>query len=112
MGPVETRIRRLLIDRFSPIRLDVFNESHQHGVPAHSETHFRLLVVADAFSGLSRVSRGRAVHEALAGELKDGVHALTMRTFDAGEWIACGGVDDAVSPPCHGGSAKKQDSRD
>ena len=38
-----------------------------------------VLAVADAFRGMSRVARSRAVHEALAAEFAGGMHALALR---------------------------------
>ena len=37
-----------------------------------------MLVVADAFSGMSRVARERAVQEAVATEFASGLHALSL----------------------------------
>jgi BolA protein len=36
-------------------------------------------VVSPAFAGLTRVARSRAVHDALAAEFADGLHALALR---------------------------------
>jgi len=35
--------------------------------------------VSDAFRGMSRVARSRAVHAALAAEFAGGMHALALR---------------------------------
>jgi BolA protein len=104
MGAIEARIREKLAARLCPDRLEVWNESHQHSVPEDAETHFRVLLVAEAFTGLSRVQRSRAIHEVLADELRGGVHALSLRAYDPAEWRARGERDDADSPPCFGGS--------
>ena len=45
---------------------------------AEGETHFRLTIVSTAFAGKSRIERHRLVHDVLAEELKDRVHALTL----------------------------------
>ncbi len=50
------------------------------------QTHFGVLLISEAFRGMSRVARSRAVHQALAGEFgavePGGMHALalTLRT--------------------------------
>lgn len=84
---------------FSPERLDVINESrlhagHQHIEDDHigefdgaGETHFRVRIVAVAFSAMSRVERHRAVNAALADELKAGVHALAVEPAAPGEMV-------------------------
>ena len=86
---LETRIRNKLMVGLEPTRLDVINESHLHaghaGSPGTGESHFRILVVSPAFAGRSRIERHRAVNQLLADELRDGVHALAMKTYAPGE---------------------------
>jgi acid stress-induced BolA-like protein IbaG/YrbA len=49
--------------------------------------HFELLIVSDAFVGLSRVRRHQAIYGALGDAMRDElVHALTMQTLTAEEW--------------------------
>ena len=82
---VEANIREKLVQALHPVRLDVVNESHLHaghrGSPGTGESHFRVLVVSAAFAGKSRVDRHRMVNDALAAELKDGVHALAIKAY-------------------------------
>ena len=72
-----------------PTRLDVVNESELHAghrsSPGTGESHFRLLIVSPAFTGLSRVARHRLVNTLLAAELAGGVHALALSTYAPGE---------------------------
>ena len=74
---------------FTPARLDVIDESHQHaGHAGHrpgGETHFRVTIVAEAFRGKSRLERHRMVNETLAAELGGGVHALAIHANAPGE---------------------------
>ena len=81
-GPVAQRLTRRLEERFAPARLEVIDESHQHaghmGARPEGETHFRVVIEADAFRTASRVDRHRMVNEALAEELADHVHALAI----------------------------------
>ena len=84
---------------FSPERLSVVNESHLHAGHHHvengeeaefdgtRETHFRVRIVAPAFSDMSRVERHRAVNAVLADELKAGVHALAIEPAAPGEKV-------------------------
>lgn len=90
MGMAE-RIRANLTAALAPSRLELVDESAHHaghaamkGLPA-GETHFRLLVVADRFRGLSRVQRQRLVHKTLEAELADGIHALAITALAPGE---------------------------
>ena len=80
---LETRMREKLMVALRPTRLDVVNESHLHAGhgswPGTGESHFRVLIVSGAFAGKTRVERHRMVNEALASELKGGVHALAIK---------------------------------
>ncbi|MDF1793774.1 MAG: BolA family transcriptional regulator [Thalassobaculaceae bacterium] len=75
-------LRKKLDSAFEPAALEVVDESHLHaghiGARPEGETHFRVTLVSSAFSGLGRVQRHRLVHEVLAAELRDHVHALAL----------------------------------
>ncbi len=81
---VESEIRQRLEATFAPSRLEVVNESHRHaghaGDDGSGESHFTVLIRAEALAPLSRVARHRAVNKAL-GDLTARVHALAI---DAG----------------------------
>lgn len=72
------------LDRaFAPHSLDVIDESHLHAghqeaFDGTGETHLRVRIVADAFDGMSRVDRHRAINAAAADELSAGLHALAI----------------------------------
>lgn len=87
----EQRIRDKLQLALSPRRLDILNESERHAghrsSPGTGESHFRVLIVADAFAGKSRLERHRMVHKALAGEVGDRIHALALSTYAPGESV-------------------------
>lgn len=82
LGPVGLNISAKLTAAFSPEKLEVIDESHQHaghsGARPDGESHFRVRIVAEAFRGKSRVDRHRMVNAALAVELKERVHALAI----------------------------------
>jgi len=99
---IEAKLR----DGLAPAHLQVINESHMHSVPPGSETHFKVVVVSDRFSGMPRVRRHQAVNGLLAEELAEGLHALSLSTLTPEEWQARGG-EVLASPPCHGGSKHK-----
>ncbi len=86
---VRIRIEQKLTERFAPESLRVVDESHLHaghaGHRPEGETHFRVYVVAAAFSGNSRVERHRMVNEALTEELAGPVHALAVHPSAPGE---------------------------
>jgi BolA protein len=82
---VADTIRDKLTERFAPTRLAVEDESHRHigheGARPGGETHFAVTVVSAAFAGHSRVARQRLVYEALAEELANRVHALSVKAL-------------------------------
>jgi len=88
---VESRMREKLIISLRPTRLDVVNESHLHAghrsSPGTGESHFRVLIVSEAFTGKSRVERHRIVNDLLSNELKNAVHALAIKACAPGEAI-------------------------
>jgi BolA family transcriptional regulator, general stress-responsive regulator len=74
---------------FAPESLDVLDESDQHkGHAGHrpgGQTHYRVYIVSKAFTGKSRIARHRMINDALAAELKGGVHALAIHAGAPGE---------------------------
>lgn len=100
---VQVSIEQKLQAAFTPLMLDVVNESHMHSVPANSETHFKVVLVSDAFAGKRSVARHQAVYKALADELAGPVHALAIHTYTPTEWEEASGQAPA-SPTCRGGS--------
>lgn len=89
MTTMAERITTRLQAALAPRRLDVIDESHQHqghgGWREGGETHFRVDIVSDAFTGKSRLERHRLVNAALAQELADRVHALAIQARAPGE---------------------------
>lgn len=75
-------MRTKLQNAFAPTALEIIDESHLHaghmGARPEGETHFRVTIVSAAFAGAGRVQRHRMVHEVLADELRDRVHALAL----------------------------------
>lgn len=99
---IETR----LADELGPEWLEVVNESDQHNVPANSETHFKLVVVAAAFSGKRQVARHQSVYKILAEQLAGPVHALALHTYTPEEWQLRNAASPD-SPQCLGGSKRE-----
>ena len=76
------KIREKLIKEFNPSYLEVIDESHMHaghaGAPEGGESHFKVRMVSEAFTGKSRVERQRLVHKSLADDLATYIHALSL----------------------------------
>lgn len=87
----EARLREKLMVALNPVRLDVINESEMHAghrsSPGTGESHFRILIVSEAFAGKSRVDRHRMVNSVLGDDVGGRIHALALSTFAPGERI-------------------------
>ena len=99
---IAATIETKLTAELSPERLRIDNDSSRHAGPA-SESHFRLIVVAEAFDGFSLVARQRLVYACLADELAGPVHALQMKCLTPAEYQAADGDVTLQAPPCGGG---------
>ncbi|TVQ92377.1 MAG: BolA family transcriptional regulator [Chromatiaceae bacterium] len=102
-GGRQARIEQTLAADLSPLHLEVWDESHMHSVPPGAESHFKVLVVAEAFAGSNLIGRHRRINALLRKEFDQGLHALAIHAWTPEEWFAKGGTAPA-SPPCQGGS--------
>jgi BolA protein len=103
-GSLLKQIEKKLQSGFEINYLNVQNESHNHSVPANSETHFKVTLVSPDFDGVRKVMRHQQVYKLLANELENGVHALALHLYTPSEWR-----DTEVapaSPNCMGGSKR------
>jgi len=84
-----TRLRTKISNALQPTRIDIVDESHRHaghaGADPVGETHFNITIVSAAFDGKSKVARQRMVYDAVAQELKERVHALSLKTLTPAE---------------------------
>lgn len=91
MGVYSDRMRAKLTEAFQPSRLEIDDDSSRHRghAGAHpdggAETHFNVAIESAAFAGKSRLERQRLVHAVLAAELKERVHALSLKLSVPGE---------------------------
>lgn len=70
------------LNTLNPTLLEVMDESENHrghgGWREGGETHFRVVIRAAAFNGLSRVAAHRLVNNQLTDEFARGLHALAI----------------------------------
>ncbi|AXY61524.1 BolA family protein [Acinetobacter chinensis] len=95
---LQQQLTERLQSSFSPVHLEVVNESSGHGgyFPG-KESHFKVVVVSDAFNGLRLVQRHQKVYAAAEGLLGAGlIHALAIHAFLPSEWQG----QDTSSPDC------------
>lgn len=95
-------IEKKLTETFAPTHLKVINESYMHNVAPGSESHFKVVIVSENFSGLRLIARHRQVNQALADELANHIHALSMHTYTEQEWQEHNQIAPD-SPMCMGG---------
>ena len=89
MGAIFDAIHTKLTEAFDPSRLEIQDESSRHaghaGARPGGESHFNVVIEAQAFAGAPRVARQRMVYRALAEELAGPVHALSVKALAPGE---------------------------
>lgn len=85
-----SRIEQKLREALDPVELDVIDQSAAHAghAGAGGGGHFRILIVADAFEGMTEVQRHRRIYGILADEMKAAVHALSMSCLSRSEYEA------------------------
>lgn len=83
---VQAIIEKKISDEIPVDFLQVENESDRHAVPANSQTHFKVLVVSNAFAGMPLLARHRLINQLLKEELAGPIHALALHTYTATQW--------------------------
>ena len=88
-GPLATEIRQRLVAALAPTRIELDDQSDRHighaGHDGRGESHFALVIESPAFTGMTRVTRQRAVYAALGDLMEQRVHALNIRALAPGE---------------------------
>ncbi|MEM6890373.1 MAG: BolA family protein [Pseudomonadota bacterium] len=78
----QQEIEHQLRKAFAPHALEVVDDSESHrghaGFQEGGESHFNVAIRSEAFKGMSRVARHRAVHAALGPDLIGRIHALAL----------------------------------
>lgn len=77
---IERKLRIL-----NPSELKVIDESEKHkghiGYKEGGETHFYVEVCSNQFKNMSSVERHKAVYSILGDELKNRIHALSLKLY-------------------------------
>ena len=85
---VAGEIRRRLAT-LAPLKLDLEDESAKHaghaGAAPGGNTHWKLTIVSDAFTGTNTVARHRMIYQALGELMQDPIHALSITARAPGE---------------------------
>lgn len=84
------KISRILNSKFSPQHLEINDETRFHqGHPGLRETdggHYHITIVSKKFTKKRPLERHRLVYEALQNELKENIHALSLKAYTPQEW--------------------------
>jgi BolA protein len=68
------------------VHIDDDSAAHAGHAGAGGGSHYTVTIVAAVFAGKPRVARHRLVYDALAEELRRGVHALAIKAFTPEEF--------------------------
>ena len=92
------------LQELQPTHLDLVNESMNHaGYFEGKESHFKLTIVSEAFTGKRPVMRHQLVYAAAAPLLTSQggtIHALAIHAYTPSEWSSIDAAPD--SPQCAG----------
>ncbi|WP_025300595.1 BolA family protein [Candidatus Endolissoclinum faulkneri] len=79
---IANTMRIKLQNAFTPSVMEIIDESYMHighlGNCSGSETHFRIIITSRTFDKVSKVQRYRMVHNVIAEELDNRIHAVSM----------------------------------
>lgn len=82
-GTVADEMRGLLETAFAPAKLEIINDSAKHsghmGDDGSGESHFTVVIEAEAFAPMNRLARQRAVIAALGDIVGQRVHAVAIK---------------------------------
>lgn len=82
---IETTLRQA----FAPLHFELRDDSAKHARhpgAASGGGHYDVILVTEAFRGMNRLARQRAVYAALGDTVGKEIHALSMQTFTPEEW--------------------------
>lgn len=101
---IEQQLYDHLAVSLNPSHFELTNDSHKHGNPPESGTHFSVFMVSDAFAGLTPVKRHQKVYGVCTDFLAGPVHALALHLYASSDnnipQIA------PVAPACGGGDGR------
>jgi BolA protein len=82
----QQQITALLQQELQPSYIDVINESHMHSSGKGANSHFKVIIVAEAFTALRAVARHQRIYQILQQGLQNGIHALAIHAYSEREW--------------------------
>ena len=82
----QQQITALLQQELQPSYIDVINESHMHSSGKGANSHFKVIIVAEAFTALRAVARHQRIYQILQQGLQNGINALAIHAYSEREW--------------------------
>lgn len=79
-----TLIENRLREAFTPSKIEVRDDSHQHAGHEGAKSgggHFAVTIVAPSFRGKTPVQRHQMIYQALGGMMKKEIHALSIQAL-------------------------------
>lgn len=79
---MEERIKQKIVENLKPDHFELINESALHaghaGDDGSGQTHFKLIVVSEAFAEHNRIQRHRMVFSTIENLFPQGIHAFSL----------------------------------
>ena len=97
----QQELEQRLCQEFEPHFIAVENESYMHSSGRGAASHFKFVLVSDAFEGISKVARHQKIYQLFSQDLKNGIHALALHLYTKQEWDKLG-RQFPKSPNCAG----------
>ncbi len=105
-GPVYDLISSTLRAQLKPSFLLLENESHKHKSRGEPESHFKVVVVSEAFEGKSVLERHRLVNATVMDGGPLPCHALMIKALTPAQFEALDEKVEFASPACLGGDQR------
>ena len=84
-----TLIRERLENAFTPDKLEIIDDSHQHvgHASAGGGGHFTIKICSPAFDGKKLIQRHRMIYAALDDAMQSEIHALSIQAHSPSETL-------------------------
>jgi stress-induced morphogen len=100
----KNRIQEILQEKYSPLKLEIINDSEKHSVAPGSETHFRIFVVSEKFIGKTKVQTHQEIYKLFLNEMgdkhKNMLHSLSIVTKTPDQDSPNDGLGSVIPPKC------------
>ena len=100
----KNRIEEILQEKYSPLKLEIINDSEKHSVAPGSETHFRIFLVSEKFKGKTKVQVHQEIYKLFLSEMgskhENKLHSLSIVTKTPDEEIPNDVLKSEIPPKC------------